>query len=95
MRSLGYLGEQLNCGRQGQGSTAAIRLSGLKRDCFFLRLLKEQLAPCYVSHMIYQIFRQTSCTMIGVASWDTSSLTPGLSSLQKGLSHEISGIFNQ
>jgi hypothetical protein len=30
------------------------------------------------SHKIYQIFRPTTCTLIGVASWDMSSLSPGL-----------------
>ncbi len=63
MRYLGYLGEQLNCGRQGQGSTAANLPFRLKKG---------------LSHQIYQIFKITTCTMIGVVSWDMSSLSPGL-----------------
>jgi hypothetical protein len=87
MRYLEYLGEQLNNGRQGQGSTEA-------NPPF--RLIKG------LSHQISQIFRPTTCTLIGVASWDMSSLSAVLyssksdfSKHKKGLSHEIFRIFSQ
>ncbi len=53
-----------------------------------------------LSHAIFvRIYRQTTCTLRGVASWDTSSLSQGSSpanlpfKIRKGLSHEIFRIY--